>query len=200
MPNMTDVLMDEMVAEGGGFFEEDTGVTFDFVKLLEREGGNIVHTDSGGLTKYGITRAYGLNDSQIRNLTEADAIKLYETKYNLWAPSWQGAGGSQAIGDKMFDMAVNMGRSGSSKVMQSMLTRLGYNTAVDGGWVQGGETDRNYRQAIADLGEDVLLRELINEQKKQYKDIIAGDPGKYGTYAKGWENRANFMSDYFRSP
>ena len=170
--------------------------TFDFNALLQREGGDKLHTDSGGLTKYGITNAWGLDDDAITNLTEADALKMYGDKYAQWSPSWTGEGGSQAVGDKMFDVAVNMGRHGSNKVMQSALNELGYETDVDGGWSDGGQTDTNYQQAISDLGEKKVLEALIASQNKHYKDIVAGDPEKYGDYEKGWENRANFMSDY----
>jgi lysozyme family protein len=177
-------------------FGEEPQSSFDFQKLLQREGGDKLHTDSGGLTKYGITTAWGLDEDQITNLTEQEALDLYGDKYNHWASSWQGEGGSQAVGDKMFDVSVNMGRSGANKVMQNTLTNLGYETDVDGGWSDGGQTDTNYKQAISDHGEQAVLQALIKEQNRHYSDIVAGDPEKYGDYAKGWENRASFMSDY----
>ena len=170
--------------------------SFDFNALLQREGGDKLHTDSGGLTKYGITSAWGLDDDQITNLTEADALKMYGDKYAQWTPSWTGEGGSQAVGDKMFDVAVNMGRHGSNKVMQQALTNLGYETDIDGGWVDGGQTDENYQTAIHELGETEVLKALISAQKQHYKHIIDKDPEKYGSYGKGWDNRADFMSDY----
>jgi hypothetical protein len=169
--------------------------SFDFEGLLSREGGDKLHRDSGGLTKFGITTAWGLNENQIKNLTKDEALNLYKDKYSHWASSWQGDGGSQKVGDKMFDVSVNMGRSGANKVMQNTLTKLGYSTQIDGGWVAGGETDTNYKKAIADLGENAVLEALIDEQKRHYSDIIKSDPKKYGQYARGWENRANFMQN-----
>ena len=167
--------------------------TFDFQELLTREGRGDAHVDSGGLTKYGITTAWGLSEDEIRNLTEGDALKIYGDKYNHWASSWQGDGGSQAIGDKMFDVSVNMGRSGGNKVMQNVLNTMGYPTSIDGGWTESGETDKNYKKAIAEHGEPAVLNSIIQEQKRHYSDIVASDPKKYGAYARGWQGRADFM-------
>jgi len=169
--------------------------TFDFDALLQREGGDKLHTDSGGLTKYGITSAWGLDEDQITNLSEEDALGMYKEKYDKW-DTWAGEGGSRAVGDKMYDIAVNMGRKGSTKVLQNALNNLGYEVETDGGWSAGGQTDSNYQAAIADFGEKKVLDEIIRTQKQHYSDIIESDPEKYGDYKDGWQNRADFMGDY----
>lgn len=63
-------------ASGGGSFDREAALSF----ILKLEGGPELVTDSGGLTKYGISQ--NANPGvDIANLTEAQAREIYRSKY-----------------------------------------------------------------------------------------------------------------------
>jgi len=91
------------------------------IKTLINEGGAKITddpSDSGGLTKYGISqRAYP--NVNIRALTEAQAKAIYKRDY------WDKIKGddipSQLVAENIFDTAVNMGARTASRLAQMAL-------------------------------------------------------------------------------
>jgi len=97
-------------------------VSFDHAvtHVIEREGGYVNDPrDSGGETKYGISKA-AFPSADIKNLTIADARDIYRRYY--WEPLFNGH--SQELPDPitfvMFDAAVNMGVHSAIKTAQQV--------------------------------------------------------------------------------
>ena len=149
--------------------------------LLAREGGDEIITDTGGLTKYGIsTRAHGVGSADkgqydIKNLTEDQAREIYKTQY---IPQAIDRVGLNNVAWKFADMTVNMGWGNATKLLQESI-----GLGKDGNF--GGDTKVAIRQSIADLGEAEVIRKLSETQKNYYKRLMKADPEKYGAY-KGW--------------
>lgn len=111
-------------------------------KTLTIEGGFTNNpNDSGGATNYGITLGvmmgmgnnYDLDSDgdidaeDVRLLTKDEAIGIYKKLY------WNGDQlESQAVAEKNFDMAVNLGVINSAKLLQKAVLNLGYSIVVDG--------------------------------------------------------------------
>ena len=100
-------------------------------KVLKSEGGYVDDpTDRGGETNFGISkRSYP--DLDIKNLTEKEAVKIYERDY--WKPSK-----AERLPEKLqlayFDMCVNMGQRNAVKILQKACNgKNRKKIAVDGG-------------------------------------------------------------------
>jgi len=144
--------------------------------LLNREGSDILTTDTGGLTKYGIsTRAHGKQGYDIKNLIESEARTIYEEQY---IPGAVDRIGKNNVTWKFVDMVVNMGWGNATSVLQES---LGLET--DGKF--GEVTEKKIQQAINDYGEDEVISMLSETQLKYYKELQESNPEKYGAY-KGW--------------
>lgn len=92
--------------------------------ILDLEGGAKLVTDTGGLTKYGISqRAYP--DLDIRNLSQRDAELIYYRDY--WMPARCGDF-AWPLALFVFDAAVNQGVGAATKMLQDAAGGL----AVDG--------------------------------------------------------------------
>ena len=135
------------------------------------KGGYVDHPhDKGGPTKWGITekvaRAHGYT-GDMRNLTRAQALKIYESDYWSGPRFDQVAEYSALVAAELCDTGVNMGPSVPSKWLQRWLTafndgeRLYPDISADG--VIGPRTLsalRTYLDARGEEGEQVLLRAL----------------------------------------
>ncbi|WP_438288132.1 glycoside hydrolase family 108 protein [Edwardsiella tarda] len=153
-----------------------------FDALLGREGGYVDHPhDKGGPTKWGITekvaRAHGYT-GDMRNLTRAQALKIYESDYWSGPRFDQVADLSARVAAELCDTGVNMGPSVPSKWLQRWLTafndgeRLYPDISADG--VIGPRTLsalRTYLDARGEEGEQVLLRALNCSQGDRYLDL-----------------------------
>jgi len=100
--------------------------------VLRREGGSSITNDSadpGGLTKYGISqRAYP--DIDIKGLQEHEAKRIYFEDY--WLKSKADKLPDQ-LKEIFFDMVVNFGVRGATKVLQRACNgKNSYNIKVDG--------------------------------------------------------------------
>ncbi|MGR3754494.1 MULTISPECIES: glycoside hydrolase family 108 protein [Edwardsiella] len=167
-----------------------------FNALLGREGGYVDHpNDKGGPTNWGITekvaRAHGYT-GDMRNLTRAQALEIYESDY------WSGprfdlvADYSELVAAELLDTGVNMGPSIPGKWLQRWLTafndggRLYPDISADG--VIGPRTLsalRAYLDARGAEGELVLLRALNCSQGDRYL-ALAEQRVQNESFLYGW--------------
>ena len=114
-------------------------------KLLKNEGGYVNDPDDpGGETRFGISkRSYP--DLDIKELTKDDAIKIYFRDF--WKPGRFGELERDEIGEKIFNLSVNMGIRKATVILQLALIYTGRKVKLDGiigpetiGAVNGHET------------------------------------------------------------
>ena len=133
--------------------------------------------DPGGLTKYGIsTRSYpGLD---IRNLTVDQARAIYQRDF------WKYAGiKSQAVANKVLDLAVNLGSAAAARVLQQSLGSLMAGPIVADG-VVGPQTIGLVNAA----DEQELLAELKARAAYYHtQDVIANPSSR--SFLLGWLRR-----------
>tara|TARA_B100001939_G_scaffold83038_1_gene70793 strand:- start:198 stop:677 length:480 start_codon:yes stop_codon:yes gene_type:complete len=153
--------------------------TFDEIieKVLEHEGGYVDDpTDSGGETKYGISkRAYP--DEDIKGLTVERAKELYKRDY------WDRFKCGQ-LPDRIrhiyFDMCVNMGGGRATKILQEACnSKNSYKIDVDGG------IGKNTIKASANL-EDFRLRAY---RVMFYAELVMKKPDQERFWV-GWFRRS----------
>lgn len=154
-------------------------------KTLKWEGaGGQVTTDSGGLTKYGISqKAYpNLN---IAALTKADAVGIYRRDY--WTPLKLDLFKNQNLANAVFDFGVNAGRKTAAKQLQILLNLRGEKLTIDG--IIGEKTIAAANAATADF-----VNAFTKGRQEFYKNLARMNTERYGQYLKGWLNRSN---DFF---
>ena len=153
--------------------------TFDEIieQVLEHEGGYVDDpTDSGGETKYGISkRAYP--DEDIKALTVERAKELYKRDY------WDRFKCGQ-LPDRIrhiyFDMCVNMGGGRATKILQEACnSKNSYKIDVDGG------IGKNTIKASANL-EDFRLRAY---RVMFYAELVMKKPNQIKFWV-GWFKRS----------
>ncbi len=144
------------------------------------EGGAELVTDSGGLTRFGISqRAYpGLD---IASLTREKAIALFASDY--WAPIW-GDELEPGLALHVFDSAVNQGTVEAVLLLQRVLS------VKDDG-----------RMGAATLGASRRFLP-ISELRVQFNALriatyydLAGRKPTYTKYVRGWIARACRVAD-----
>ena len=93
--------------------------------VLMLEGGYIENDAGAGPTKYGINgKANGLTGDQVLNLTKAEALEIYKTKY------WDAINADDLpsfIRNAAFDAAVNQGVGAAKSMLKSAKEGDGYN-------------------------------------------------------------------------
>lgn len=153
---------------------------------LEFEGGYVNDpADPGGETKYGISkRAFPYLD--IKNLTKARAIEIYEEKY------WKGSIAellneeyNTDLAVKVFDMQVHLGRNGARKIIVAVLED---NTVED--VIVESLSDKDISDLLLEMGHDRALVAIRLKLVNHYKERVKKDP-KMKKYIKGWLRRAN---------
>lgn len=96
--------------ENYGTFEQSIGT------VLMIEGGYVADDAGAGPTKYGINgQANGLTDAQVANLTQAEAIEIYRTRY------WNAVGIDDLPPEARmiaFDAAVNQGQGAARSMIR----------------------------------------------------------------------------------
>jgi hypothetical protein len=144
------------------------------------EGGYVNDlSDSGGETKYGITkRSYP--DLDIKNLTKDQAAGIY---YTDWWLKCQLGQLPPSIGIKMLDICVNMGARRGATLLQRALGRAGQDVAADG--VIGPATIT----ACVRIPEAELLQALRAQAAAFYVQLAADRPSDQ-KFLNGWLNRA----------
>ena len=144
------------------------------------EGGAELVTDSGGLTRFGISqRAYPTED--IQALTRPRAFELYCRDY--WRPL-RADELPRGLDLAVFDAAVNQGVSQAARLLQRVLR-----VAEDG--VMGPTT----LAAAARFLPAAELRALYAEIRlRYYAELVARRPG-LTPYAHGWRSRVCRVTD-----
>jgi len=147
--------------------------------IVEAEGGDTLVTDTGGLTRWGVSRR-AHPDVDIENLTREQAKRIYWDDY--WRPI-SGDSLPKALALVVFDAAVNQGVPQAVKILQTVLRGV----AVDG--VVGRET---IAAARAFLPRGELVAQALELRLRWYQDLVDRDEGtraKYGRYLHGWRMR-----------
>ncbi len=133
--------------------------------------------DPGGETKYGISK-HSYPSLDIAALTVDDAKAIY--KRDFWHyDSIQ----DQAVGAKVFDLAVNMGTRAAVKILQQALVNCDQDVAPDG--ILGPAT-------IAACNADDPQRLLVEVKREaiiHYQELVAEHPALV-KFLAGWEKRA----------
>ena len=146
-------------------------------KTLEWEGG--LTTDTGGLTKYGISqKAYP--DLDIAALTIDQAKKIYKRDY--WDPINLSGLTYQPLANQIFDIAVNAGPSRAKSLLKDTLIQLNLPMRY---------ADLSVKSIQELNGRDVMRinNQLVKIRSQFYNDLAAKN-SKYKKYLTGWTNRA----------
>lgn len=173
-----------------------------FAKIIELEGGFCDHeNDPGGATKYGISlrwlqtqKDYELGDidndgdidyDDIKEMKISDASKLY--KKHWWDKYGYEGIPNQALANKLFDMAVNMGAKQAHKLLQRAINCvLGQRALVDDG-ILGPKSSQALQAALAQPL--AILAALRAQQEGFYRTLVASN-SKFSAFLNGWLNRA----------
>ena len=147
-------------------------------KTLQHEGGDTFTDDMldhGGATKFGISqKAYPELD--IRNLSEDQAKDIYRRDY------WNRVKGddiqSQVVAETIFDVCVNMGISGGSKLAQKTLAIK----PADG--IIGPQS----LAVINAADEDLFIAKFALAKIERYTEICRADSSQQ-KFLLGWLNR-----------
>ncbi len=161
-----------------------------FIKALERvladEGGYAVGVgDRGGPTKFGISqRQYPELD--MPSLTRAQAAAIY---YRDWWLRFDFGALPEAIGAKLFNLAINMGPREATLCLQRALRACGIAVGEDG--TLGAQT----RGAASRADSGALLVALRSEAAGHYRQLAAAAAHRGGgqlreRFLRGWLNRA----------
>ena len=162
--------------------------------ILKHEGGYVDDpADRGGATNLGITqqtlsewRGHSVSKDDVRNLTEAEARDIYETRY-LKKPKidWLPFPHPQVF---VFDMAVNHGPGRAIKILQKTINLAGFgHLAIDGG--MGPMTKAAAERAQDEMG-PYFQNAMVEERKAFYERIMANDPSQE-RFRRGWMRRAD---------
>ena len=143
---------------------------------LQNEGSTFTNdiNDPGGATKYGITLATlkGIKPEatveDIKNLTKEEASNIYKQFY------WSGDSFiSQAVASKNFDMAVNLGKITSIKMLQEACNEHGASLVID------GKLGPNSINTINSVGEISIVSALCSIQANYYWNIVEANVSKH---------------------
>jgi lysozyme family protein len=167
--------------------------------ILRREGGYVNHpADRGGPTNHGITqstlsvaRGRQATIEDVRTLSATEAGEIYRWEYYL-KPRLDNL--PPEIQPFVFDCAVNHGPTQAIRFVQEVLNQSDTRPIqVDGRC--GQATASRAREVIVNVGEEPLLRNLVERRRQFYLDLIARKPSQE-VFRKGWMNRlAEFAVD-----
>lgn len=195
--NLPDVQKNEMSEESVKFDPSSTGFKNAIRYILDVEGGYSDYNSSTGdpRTNLGIIQSEyddyrqskGLNQQSVKNITQDEAEEIYFNNY--WVPTK-----SEIIYKNypktaiaIFDFAVNSGVSGASSVVAKTLG------------ISSTRFDTNMVNAIMNtagsMGDAQFFRNLIQQRRINYKDIIKRKPQK-AVYDQGWQNRMDKLENF----
>lgn len=179
-------------------------------KTMGYEGGySNDPTDSGGETYKGISRKYNPNwvgwsviDSMKgsgfpKNLdSNSDLLEAVQSFYKseYWDSFWGDKNPSQHISNKLFDIAVNMGKGRASMFLQKALNVLNRNGAP--GWYADLKEDGSFGSGtqsaltfyLSKDKDDYILKLLNIFQGYHYVEYMLKDKTQE-KYARGWLER-----------
>lgn len=187
--------------------------------LLKHEGGYVNHpSDPGGATNLGVSlrwlrdegrfdrdrdgwpdgdldRDGDIDRYDVRGLTRADAERLYYDHW--WLRGFGGAGDPgfgalpQPVGEKLFDIAVNAGRTRAAILLQRGLATSS-TVAVDG--IVGPKTRAAVVAACSRTnGALALTRAIAAHQRAFYMDLARRNPSMT-VFLRGWLSRADYLA------
>lgn len=160
-------------------------------EVIATEGGYVNDpNDSGGETKYGITKATAKANGYFGNMKDLPrdiAFTIYRKKY-VEAPGFNKViDMDAAIGAELVDTGVNMGPSWAGKFLQRSLNALS-----GAGLVVDGAVGKRTIQALAEYiayrkapGTKVLLKMLNSLQCARYIELVESNE-KNRTFIYGW--------------
>ena len=144
-------------------------------KTLEWEGGYSNNpSDPGGETNFGISKR-NHPEVDIRNLTVDGAKAIYRAQY--WKSLYDQIS-SQLVGNKLFDMGVNLGVGTAVKILQQTLA-----LPADGAF------GPNTLFAVNRAG-DAALAPYKQHLEGYYNGIVAARPDQ-AQFLHGWLRRVN---------
>jgi len=167
--------------------------------IIAKEGGYVNHpADKGGPTQYGITaKSYAeyfrrpssnipmdVTIAEIKAVTPALAEKIYYTLYYV-RPNIISL--PTLIQPIMLDMAVNHGRRGSVKILQTALVSASYSQSSPDGII-GVKTITATTRAVTELGKH-FINNIVDRRLHYYQEIINTDPTQ-AAFKNGWFARA----------
>ncbi len=164
-------------------------------KTMKWEGGwsDDAH-DAGGKTNWGITQAtLGVwlhrpaSVEEIRALTKDEARKIYEKMY-FTDPKFHLL--PESIRGVMFDIGVNAGPGRATRILQTLINKIGDGgiVTVDGGL---GPITINAAQLCIDaIGDTAMVNALCDERQAFYNAIVVNNPSQ-NRFILGWTRRAD---------
>lgn len=167
--------------------------------IIAKEGGYVNHpADKGGPTNYGITaKSFAeyfrrpsanipkdVTIAEIKAVTPQLAEKIYYTLYYV-RPNIINL--PQLIQPIMLDMAVNHGRRGAVKILQTALVSSSYSSSTPDGII-GNKTIADSTSAVTDLGQ-YFINNIVDCRLNYYQEIINTDPSQ-AAFKAGWFARA----------
>lgn len=177
-------------------------------KVLKHEGGFVNHSnDPGGATQWGVSLRWlqsksdsslidaDLDDDgdidvqDVREVDPEDAAKFY---FKNWWKRHNYMDYRPPIGEKLFDMAINMGSQQAHELLQRALNNIGEDLVVDG-IIEGPNTQESLTRHDAQQ----IVDALCDTQLDFYQSLVEQDD-KYAAFIEGWTKRAEaFRSEPF---
>lgn len=139
--------------------------------------------DPGGETKYGIAKRFHPN-LDIKNLTIAQATEIYDKEY--W-DRYSVEELPEQIRLQYFDMVVNMGPNGATRIIQTAISMFGIVISIDG---RLGPKTITEAHSICHADKSFKLNSFILANRMEYyAEKCVAEPKKL-KFLKGWNKRS----------
>ena len=170
-------------------------------EVLKREGGYVNHaSDPGGATNWGVSLRFLLSErpdlfagitldqdhdgdvdaEDVRAMPRETAIEIYR---RCWWDRFGYARLASGVGEKLFDMSVNMGPGQAHRILQQSINDCGGSVKVDG--VLGPITVA----AANAIDAQRLLARIRTRQAGFYRALVDQN-AKLSVFLRGWLARA----------
>lgn len=167
---------------------------------IGKEGGYSDHpADTGGATRWGITEAVaraGGYKGDMRALPRETAVAIYRQQYAIKPGFAAVAEIYPDLGEKLFDVGVNMGPAHPARWLQEWLNLLNQGGKLYGDIVEDGAIGTGTLRALKAFkavrgpeGEQRLLLAIRGDQVARYK-AIAQSKASQEAFIYGWLGRA----------
>lgn len=173
--------------------------------VLKNEGGLSENPkDPGGITNFGISlrflknvspenvAAYGVYDpvdaNSIRDLTEAQAVKIYQGEF--WAAEPWETIRSQSLCNYVFDMAVSMGIGTAIKCVQRALRSCLLDRTLKVDAILGPNT-----QHYINITDNAVLMAALRSERMSVYRLRVQKNIDLACFMDGWEARALMRCD-----